>query len=52
VRLGESASNLFNHPNYGPPNLPLGTPFGTIGSLQTQEGAGPRGIQLGGRLMF
>ncbi len=53
LRLGASASNLFNHPNYGVPNLTLGTaPFGTISSLQTQEGAGPRGIQLGGRFTF
>ena len=53
LRLGVSASNLFNHPNYGNPNLILGTaPFGTISSLQSAEGAGPRGIQLGGRLTF
>jgi len=53
LRVGASASNLFNHPNYGVPNLTLGTaPFGTISSLQNQEGAGPRGIQLGARLTF
>jgi hypothetical protein len=53
LRLGASASNLFNHPNYAPPNLSLGTaPFGTISSLQTAEGAGPRAIQLGGRITF
>jgi hypothetical protein len=53
LRLGASASNLFNHPNYGVPNLVLGTaPFGTIGSLQNAEGAGPRSIQLGGRVSF
>jgi hypothetical protein len=53
LRLGGSASNLFNHPNYGSPNLTLGTaPFGTVSSLQAQEGAGPRGIQLGGRISF
>jgi carboxypeptidase family protein/TonB-dependent receptor-like protein len=53
LRLGASSSNLFNHPNYGVPNLTLGTaPFGTISSLQSAEGAGPRAIQLGARLTF
>jgi hypothetical protein len=53
LRLGISSSNLFNHPNYAPPNLFLGTaPFGTISSLQSAEGTGPRAIQLGGRLTF
>jgi hypothetical protein len=53
LRLGASSSNLFNHPNYGVPNLVLGTaPFGTISSLQTAEGAGPRALQLGARLTF
>jgi Carboxypeptidase regulatory-like domain/TonB dependent receptor len=52
-RVGASASNLFNHPNYGVPNLVLGTaPFGTISSLQSAEGAGPRALQLGARLTF
>ena len=53
LRFGASASNLFNHPNYGVPGLQLGTAsFGTISTLQSAEGAGPRGIQLGGRLSF
>jgi hypothetical protein len=53
LRLGAAASNLFNHPNYGSPGLSLGTAsFGTISSLQSAEGAGPRAIQLGGRLTF
>ena len=53
LRLGISSSNLFNHPNYAPPNLFLGTaPFGTISSLQTAEDSGPRAIQLGGRFTF
>lgn len=52
-RFGAAASNLFNHPNYAPPNLLFNTgPFGTINGLQTQEGAGPRGIQVGGRITF
>jgi hypothetical protein len=53
LRIGASATNLFNHPNYGVPNLSLGTaPFGTITSLQSAEDGGPRAIQLGGRLTF
>jgi hypothetical protein len=54
LRIGASASNLFNHPNYAPPNLDIGTgaAFNTITSLQNTEGAGPRAIQLGGRLTF
>ncbi len=53
LRIGGSAANLFNHPNYGVPNLSLGTAaFGTINSLQTAEDTGPRAIQLGGRLTF
>jgi hypothetical protein len=53
LRIGASAANLFNHPNYGLPNLSLGTPaFGTINSLQTAEDTGPRAIQLGGRFTF
>jgi hypothetical protein len=53
LRIGASAVNLFNHPNYGIPNTSLGTaPFGTISSLQTAEDSGPRAIQLGGRFTF
>lgn len=52
-RLGISAANLFNHPNYGTPALTLNTAtFGTITSLQSAEGAGPRQLQLTGRLTF
>jgi hypothetical protein len=53
LRIGASAANLFNHPNYGIPNLSLGTgAFGTINSLQSAEDTGPRAIQLGGRIIF
>jgi hypothetical protein len=53
LRIGASAANLFNHPNYGVPNTSLGTaPFGTINSLQAAEDSGPRAIQLGGRFTF
>ena len=54
LELGAQVSNLFNHPNFGPPNnLTLGVPaFGQITSLQSAEGAGPRAIQLTGRITF
>ncbi|HME09903.1 MAG TPA: TonB-dependent receptor [Bryobacteraceae bacterium] len=52
--IGMQVSNAFNHANFAPPNnLTLGVPaFGQITSLQSAEGAGPRQIQLTGRLTF
>ena len=53
LQVGASAANLFNHPNYSAPNTTFNTPqFGTISSLQSAEGAGPRALQLGARLTF
>ena len=53
VRLGISAANALNHPNYGNPGLTLNSStFGTITSLQSAEGAGPRQVQLTGRITF
>jgi hypothetical protein len=54
VEVGAQIANVFNHPNYSPPaNLTLGVPaFGQIVAMQTAEGAGPRQIQLTGRLTF
>jgi len=53
LQLGAQAANLFNHPNYAPPNTVFNTaPFGTISALQTAEGAGPRVIQITGRFVF
>jgi len=52
-RIGASAANLFNHPNYGVPDLGVGNaPFGTIRSLQSAEDSGPRAVQFGTRLTF
>ena len=47
------AANVWNHRNYEPPNMQLdsGT-FGTIPELQTAEGAGPRSMELGGKIVF
>lgn len=54
IQFGAQVANAFNHPNYAPPsNLTVGVPaFGQITSLQTAEGAGPRSIQLTGRITF
>lgn len=53
LRVGVAAANLLNHPNYGTPALTLGNAtFGTITSMQSAEGAGPRNLQLTGRLTF
>jgi len=53
LQFGGQAANLFNHPNYNPPNTTLNTaPFGTIAGLQSAEGAGPRVLQLIGRFTF
>jgi len=54
VRIGAQVGNVFNHPNFGVPNsLLVGVAgFGQITSLQVAEGAGPRDIQLTGRINF
>ena len=47
------AANVFNHRNYEPPNMQVDTStFGSIPELQTAEGAGPRSLQLAGRIIF
>src|SRR3989442_14180102 len=52
-RIGASAANLFNHPNYGVPDLGVGNAsFSTIRSLQSAEDGGPRAIQFGSPLTF
>ena len=54
LQVGMEVANAFNHPNYAPPsNLTLATSgFGSINSLQTAEGTGPRAIQLTARFNF
>jgi hypothetical protein len=52
--IGAQVANLLNHPNYAvPSNLTVGVAgFGQINALQSAEGAGPRAIQLTGRINF
>ena len=52
--IGAQAANIFNHPNYlAPSNLTVGVPgFGQVTAMQSAEGAGPRAIQLTGRISF
>jgi len=54
LKFGVAATNLFNHPNYAAPSgLTLGASgFGVISALQTTEGAGPRALQMTGRITF
>jgi hypothetical protein len=53
AQIGAETTNLFNHPNFAPPNTTLNTKaFGTISALQTAEGAGPRALQLTARVSF
>ena len=53
LELSVEAANVFNHRNYEPPNMQVdsGT-FGQIPELQTAEGAGPRSLELAGRITF
>ena len=47
------AANVFNHRNYEPPNTQVDAGnFGTVPGLQTAEGAGPRSLELAGRINF
>jgi hypothetical protein len=53
-QFGVEAANVFNHRNYEPPNMQVDASgvFGTITALQTAEGAGPRSLELTGRITF
>jgi hypothetical protein len=53
-QFGLEAANVFNHRNYEPPNTQVDATgvFGTITGLQTAEGAGPRSLELTGRITF
>ncbi len=52
-QFGLEAANLMNHRNYEPPNMQVDSSgFGSITALQTAEGAGPRSLELSGRITF
>ena len=53
LELSLEAANAFNHRNYEPPNMQVDAGgFGSISGLQTAEGAGPRSLELAGRISF
>ena len=53
LQFGIEAANVFNHRNYEPPNMQVDSSgFGAITALQTAEGAGPRSLELSGRITF
>jgi hypothetical protein len=53
LQFGVEAANVFNHRNYEPPNMQVDSSgFGSITALQTAEGAGPRSLELSGRITF
>ncbi len=53
LQLSVEAANVFNHRNYEPPNMQVDVAqFGSISALQTAEGAGPRSLELAGRINF
>ena len=52
-QFGLEAANVLNHRNYEPPNMQVDSSgFGSITALQTAEGAGPRSLELTGRINF
>jgi hypothetical protein len=54
-QFGAEAANVFNHRNYETPDMNVDdgpTGFGIITGLQTAEGAGPRNIEITGRISF
>ena len=53
LQFSVEASNIFNHRNYEPPDMQVDSGgFGSISALQTAEGAGPRSLELTGRIVF
>jgi hypothetical protein len=53
LQLSVEAANVFNRRNYEPPNMQVDSAgFGAVTALQTAEGAGPRSLELSGRITF
>jgi hypothetical protein len=52
-QFGAQAANAFNHRNFDVPDPILDDQsFGTISGLQSAEGAGPRNVEITGRVSF
>lgn len=52
-QFGAQAANALNHRNYDVPNTYIDEQaFGTISGLQSAEGAGPRNVEITGRISF
>jgi hypothetical protein len=52
-QFGAQAANALNHRNYDVPNQFVDAQgFGTISGLQSAEGAGPRNVEITGRISF
>jgi hypothetical protein len=52
-QFGAQAANALNHRNYDVPNQYVDdSGFGTISGLQSAEGAGPRNVEITGRISF
>jgi Carboxypeptidase regulatory-like domain/TonB dependent receptor len=52
-QFGAQAANALNHRNYDIPNTAVDSDgFGTISALQSAEGAGPRNVEITGRISF
>ena len=52
-QFGAQAANALNHRNYDVPNQYVDeSAFGTISGLQSAEGAGPRNVEITGRISF
>ena len=53
LQIGAEISNIFNHPNYLPPDMYVGTGgFGALNAVQTAEGVGPRMVNITVRISF
>jgi len=52
-QFGAQAANALNHRNYDVPNMAVDSSgFGTVSGLQSAEGAGPRNVEITGRISF
>jgi hypothetical protein len=54
LTFGAGTTNALNHPNYAAPATNLSSPgtFGVVSGLQSVDNAGPRALQMMGRISF